>query len=210
MIFLEKLKKRNRTLLEMHMGMAAFGLLCQAVGIWFVDRKGIYSLSLWLGILLAGLAAVHMYRSLDRSLGQGDRAVKLIFRDYLIRYVLFAAILLMIIVTGKLNPLAVFLGYMGLKVSALIQPFTHKLCNRIFQETDPVPEPIPEDGFEDGSEERMVPSGETEDLSAGRTDQSEETEDLSEEKKDLPAGEIELLEEKIDLSKEFEETGKEV
>ncbi len=196
MIFLEKLKKRNRTLLEMHIGMAAFGLLCQAVGIWFVGNKVIYSLSLWLGILLAGLAAVHMYRSLDRSLDQGDRAVKLIFRDYLIRYVLFAAILFMIIVTGKLNPLAVFLGYMGLKVSALIQPFTHRLCNRIFHETDPVPEPIPEDG----PEERTVLSGETEDLPAGRTDQSGGTEDLFEEK-------IDLSEEKKKLS---EETGKEV
>lgn len=37
------------------------------------------------------------------------------------------------------------LGYMTMKVAAYLQPFTHKLCNMFFHETDPVPEPLPED-----------------------------------------------------------------
>lgn len=34
---------------------------------------------------------------------------------------------------------------MMMKVAAYIQPFTHKLCNMLFHETDPVPEPMPEE-----------------------------------------------------------------
>jgi hypothetical protein len=43
--------------------------------------------------------------------------------------------------TGVLNPLVVFMSYMTLKVTALIQPITHKCYNRLFSEEDPVPKP---------------------------------------------------------------------
>ncbi|MBP5282899.1 MAG: hypothetical protein J6Z22_10425, partial [Lachnospiraceae bacterium] len=36
------------------------------------------------------------------------------------------------------NPLFIFLGYMTLKFTAYLQPMTHKLCNKVFHETDPV------------------------------------------------------------------------
>lgn len=137
----EALKKWNRTLLEMDLGMLAWGILCELAGIWFMEKKLLFSLALWLGVGMAMLAALHMYRSLDRALDQGEAASKLIFRDYLIRYVWIVAVLLIIIMTKALNPLVVFAGLMGLKISALIQPFTHKCCNRFFQEEDPTPCP---------------------------------------------------------------------
>ncbi len=119
----------------MHLGMLAFGILCQAVGAFFVRDQAIYAASLWLGILLAMAAAVHMYHSLDRGLGLGEAAAqKLILRDYLIRYALLVLVLVILIVTGFLNPLVVFLGYMSLKVSALIQPFTHKISEKFWPE----------------------------------------------------------------------------
>ncbi len=142
----EALRKRNRTLLEMHLGMLCFGFLCQVTGVIcalagvkvFSDQWD-YSLSLWVGIVLAMLSAIHMYRTLDSSLDQGDAAAKMIFKGYVIRYVLIVLIMLIIIMTKSMNPLVVFLGYMSLKVSALIQPFTHKFTNWFFHETDPEP-----------------------------------------------------------------------
>lgn len=146
----EVLRRKNRTLLEMHIGMLFFGLLCQIMGVLCAlggakvlqDQRD-YSLSLWVGIVLAMLSAIHMYRTLDRSLDQGEAAVKMIFKGYVIRYVLIVLIMLIIIVTKMMNPLVVFLGYMSLKVMALMQPITHKLTNYYFQETDPEPEPMP-------------------------------------------------------------------
>ena len=63
----------------------------------------------------------------------------------LLRYGVLCIILGIIMLTDVLNPLIVFLGYMMMKVAAYIQPFTHKLCNMLFHETDPVPEALPEE-----------------------------------------------------------------
>ena len=76
----EVLRKKNRTLLEMHIGMLFFGLLCQVLGVLcafaglkILQNQWDYSLSLWFGVVLAMLSAIHMYRTLDRSLDQGKQ-----------------------------------------------------------------------------------------------------------------------------------------
>ncbi len=145
MKILERLKKANRTLLEMWTGILLIGLLCQLAGAFLAKDQIFYAKSLWFGILLAIVSSIHMYRCLDRALDFDERtASKMIFRGYLIRYVLIVVILLIIMVTEVLNPLVVFMAYMSLKVTALIQPFTHKLYNKLFHETDPVPTPMEE------------------------------------------------------------------
>jgi len=142
----EVLKKGNRTLLEMHLGILFWGVACQAVGAFFAKDQGRYAASLWFGILFAAVSAYQMYRSLDRALDYDEKTVtKLIFRGYLLRYVFAALILGMIMVTDVLDALVVFLAYMSLKVAAYLQPFTHKLCNKLFHETDPVAMPLEED-----------------------------------------------------------------
>lgn len=146
MRIVEMLRKINRTLLEMQIGLLFWGIVCQIVGSFFVDDRIYYAKSLWFGILFAMISTVHMYRSLDRALDYGEKdANKMIFGGYLLRYVLFVVILFIIMVTKVMNPLIVFLAYMGLKVTAFLQPITHKLCNKMFHETDPVPESIPEE-----------------------------------------------------------------
>uniref|UniRef100_UPI0040577D15 ATP synthase subunit I n=1 Tax=Acetatifactor sp. TaxID=1872090 RepID=UPI0040577D15 len=128
----EKLKKINRTLLEMLLGLLFWGMACQIVGAFFVANQLYYAKSLWFGILLAMISAVHMYQSLDRALDFSEKeANKLIFRGYVIRYVSIVIILFIIMLTEIMNPLVVFLAYMGLKVAAFLQPITHKICNKI-------------------------------------------------------------------------------
>jgi len=139
MTLLEWLKSKNRILLEMHLGILACGIVGQIVGTFIVRRQYYYAISLWFGILMAAVSVLQMYRSLDRALDAGGQAQKLIFRDYILRYVFIFVILLIIMLTEVMNPLVVFMAYMSLKVTALIQPFTHKLCNKIFHETDPIP-----------------------------------------------------------------------
>lgn len=134
----ETLKKINRTLLEMEIGLVFWGVICQIVGSIIIAftawSQGMYARSLWFGILLAMAGAVHMYRTLDRALDYSEKdANKAIFRGYLFRYTLVAFVLLLIAKTQVMNPLIVFLAYMGLKVTAFLQPLTHKMCNRIFR-----------------------------------------------------------------------------
>ncbi|MBP5263972.1 MAG: ATP synthase subunit I [Lachnospiraceae bacterium] len=141
---LEKLRKKNRTVLEMELGIIALGILFQLGSVFFPGSRLERAVSLLLGSVLAGVAVLHMYRTLDRALdlAAGD-AQKAIYKGYVLRYVFFALVLVLSALTGWLNPLLIFLGYMTLKFTAYLQPLTHKLCNRIFHETDP--DPLPEE-----------------------------------------------------------------
>lgn len=143
---IEVLRQKNRTVLEMHMGILFVGMVCQIIGVCFVKNQALYAGSLWFGIVMAMVSTLHMYRTLDRALSLEEKmATKAVYKGYMIRYVLIAVIMLIIMVTGVMNPLIVFMGYMSLKVTALMQPITHKLCNKLFHETDPIPQALPEE-----------------------------------------------------------------
>ena len=144
MKIIEALKKIDRTILEMHLGQIIFGIICQLAGMFFVQSKGWYTASLWLGVVFALAAVLHMARTLDRALPMGEAAAKVVTRGYLFRYAMIVIAMVVAALTKVLNPLIVFLGYMSLKVTAYIQPFTHKLLNRLFHETDPAPQEMAE------------------------------------------------------------------
>lgn len=144
MKIIEALKKTDRTILEMHLGQLFFGVVCQLIGSFFTKGQGWYTASLWLGIVFSMAAVIHMGRTLDRAFKLGEGAEKVITRGYMFRYAVVVLLLIASALTKTLNPLVVFLGYMSLKGTAYLQPFTHKLLNRLFHETDPVPEPIQE------------------------------------------------------------------
>ena len=83
------LKKINRTVLEMDLGILFLGVLAQIIGAFIAKDKMMYAGSLWLGVLLALAATYHMYRSLDRALDQPEKtATKMIIRAYVLRYVM--------------------------------------------------------------------------------------------------------------------------
>lgn len=139
---LEKIKKINRGLLELWLGILFTGLMCQLIGMWFTEEKLLYAAALWPGVVLALLMVYHMYRTLDRALELGTGAQKAATVANLVRYGFVVIFFLIILATKVLNPLITFMGLMSVKVAAYLQPFTHKICNKIFHETDPIPEPL--------------------------------------------------------------------
>ena len=145
---LEKLKGIHRGLLELIVGILFLGLLCMAVGIFLVKDPMAYSVALLIGILLALVTAYHMYRTLDRALCPGRNASKMITSAGLIRYVSILLVLGIVLLTDRLNPLITFMGVMTLKVSAYLQPLTHKALNKLFHEVDPIPQPLSDDTVE--------------------------------------------------------------
>lgn len=152
----EKLKKVDRILLELLTGVLIFGICCQAAGLPFPIQKGKYAIGLWLGVLLAGACAFHMWRSLNKAfLCDTKSAARLMAGGYALRYLVICAFLLVLYFTDAGYVLAGFLGVMGLKAAAYLQPVTHKFYNRIFHETDPVPQPVCEEDGEssDGMDE---------------------------------------------------------
>ncbi len=142
---IQLLKKSDRILLEMYTGILFVGIVCQLVGVFFVQNQARYASSLWFGILFSLIATTHMGRTLSRALIDSENASKIIVRGYTVRYVMIIFVMIVIGVTDVMNPLIVFMAYMSLKVTAYLQPITHKLYNKLFHETDPIPQPLPEE-----------------------------------------------------------------
>ena len=122
---------KDETLQEILLAMPAFGLLCQLTFVWFVEDKLGYSLGLWIGILTAACMAIHINSSFDTAFQYDEStAQKIVVKKNLIRYACVVVVCFIVMKSGFMNPLATFLGIMALKVSAYLQPFTHKLIRR--------------------------------------------------------------------------------
>lgn len=130
------LKRINPVLPELLSGIVLYGIVLQFTGIWFVSDKLQYSFGLWIGILLAmGMAvnmAVVILDSVDMMAVRG-RAVRTGFWSVL-RYVVVVGVFAAAWYFELANPLIMFLGLMGLKVSAYLQPMFHKIISRMRKE----------------------------------------------------------------------------
>lgn len=142
---LEKIKALNRALLELIIGIVFLGVVIQVVGAFVVQELLKFSIAMWLGVAVAIISAVHMYKSLDKALSLGAGAYSAATKSAMVRYFGWALFLGILMVTKVLNPIYAFIGLLTLKVAAYLQPFTHKFCNFIFRETDPIPQAMPEE-----------------------------------------------------------------
>jgi len=136
------LKKENRTLLELRSGIVFLGLLGLIITAAFAFvpdfSAGWLCISWIFGILTALASATDMYRVLDKALDLPEKQAKAkIYFGYLRRYVILGIMLAVICISSKLNPIVFFIAYMTLKISAYMQPVTHRVFNSYFGETDP-------------------------------------------------------------------------
>lgn len=124
--------QNNTTLLEMWVGTVLFGVLCQAGVVWFVKDKAGFSIGLWLGITAAVLTILHLSLSLNKALDLGEAGAKkhMVIQN-LVRYFVLIVFLGLLMITDFANPLAAFLGLMGVKAGAYLQPFIHMVLGKI-------------------------------------------------------------------------------
>lgn len=124
-------KKIDPTLLELCLGILAYGVIFEIVLLFF-SREITYSLGLMIGVALALAGAVHMWWSLNRGLDLPEKeAVKSLSIQNIIRYLTLAVVLAALIGTKFANPIFTFAGYMGMKVSAYLNPLIHKLLKSV-------------------------------------------------------------------------------
>ena len=128
-LFLGK-EKINETLKELLAGIIIYGMICLLVGIPFVDSKCSYIFGLVIGIMLAVFSASHMYYSIDKTLtlyaGNEGAATTYARKMGIIRYAVILIVFFVVCMMDFAYPLATFLGIMGLKIGAYLQPFIHK------------------------------------------------------------------------------------
>lgn len=121
----------NTALPGLLLGIVLFGVLCQIVGIFFVADKAGYSIGLWIGVVTACFMAFHMAWSLDRAVEKDVKGAQAtVTRHNIIRYLAVVVILGILMVTRLGNPLSAFLGIIGLKASAYMQPLFEKMSRK--------------------------------------------------------------------------------
>lgn len=130
----ERITRINRTLFELETGILIYGIVCQ-IFVFLVKDKAGYSLGLWMGVVIGMVGAFHMWWTLDRALDLGEReAVKTMSTHNVLRYFFIVVAFALIAMGGIANPLAAFLGVMGLKISAYMHFLTQKISTKIYGE----------------------------------------------------------------------------
>lgn len=126
-------KKIDPTLFDLCLGIFLYGLIFQAVLLFF-SRKASYSLGLWIGVVLAIAGSIHMWWSLNRGMDQAAKqAAKTIGTNNLIRYLVLVVVMFILIYTDFANPIFMFCGYMGMKISAYLNPWLRKISAKVFK-----------------------------------------------------------------------------
>lgn len=126
-------KKIDPTLFDLCLGIFLYGIVFQAILLCF-SRVLSYSMGLWIGIVLAEAGAVHMWWSLDRGMDQAAKqAARTVGTNNLIRYFVLVVVMFVLIYTDFANPIFMFCGYMGMKISAYLNPWLHKISGRVFK-----------------------------------------------------------------------------
>lgn len=166
--------RMNRTVFELETGILIYAVCCQVVLLFFADRAS-FSRGLWIGILTAMLSAHHMWRGLERGLSLTEKgAVSYLARQSALRYGLVAIVIVLCAVTDAGNILTAFLGIMGLKISAYMQPLTKKISTAVYGE-EILPEIIWEPEEDSASTEKADETDKTdENVKANETEKATE------------------------------------
>ena len=131
---IEKMDSLRRTVWELLIGILFSGILLEIVGLILIKDKLQHSVGIALGMVIAAGLAIHMAYNLNDALDwDAQNATRIVRKGFLLRYgtVTLATVLLAYFKIG--NILSCWAGIMTLKTSAYLQPFVHKIINKIFK-----------------------------------------------------------------------------
>ncbi len=126
-------RRLNDALPELLLGIFIYGVVIQLAGVWFVEDRLRYSSGLWIGIVTAMAMAYHIARIIAETIDSMDaaKARGRIIAKGIARYAAVAAVFTVTMYFDLGNLVTLFLGVMGLKISAYLQPALHKLMIRV-------------------------------------------------------------------------------
>ena len=127
------LKRINDALPGLVFGIVFYGIVVQLIGVWFVTDKISYSIGLWYGIAIAvGMAVIYDATAIY---GQKDANRRIVAKS-LLRYIVVAVLLFILELFDFGNLIMAFVGMLGLKISAYLQPLFMKVTDRFSGRSD--------------------------------------------------------------------------
>lgn len=127
------LRRINDALPGLVLGIVIYGIVIELVGVWFVEDKLRYSTGLLIGISVAiGLAIniAQVIRDAVEIYGADGARNRLIVKSVL-RYLVVVVVFFVMMKFNLGNLATAFIGVLGLKVSAYLQPFAHKVILKL-------------------------------------------------------------------------------
>ena len=127
------LKRINDALPGLVLGIVIYGIVVELVGVWFVEDKLRYSTGLLIGIVVAiGLAinSAIVIRDAVEIYGADGAGNRLIIKS-VARYLVVVVVFFVMMKYNLGNLASAFIGVLGLKVSAYLQPFAHKVIFKL-------------------------------------------------------------------------------
>ena len=127
------LRRINDVLPELVLGIVIYGVIVELAGVWFVADKLRYSTGLLIGISLAIGMAINIavvIRDAVEIYGEDGAKNRVIIKSVL-RYLIVVVVFFVMMKFNLGNLFTAFIGVLGLKVSAYLQPFTHKVILRL-------------------------------------------------------------------------------
>ena len=127
------LRRINDALPGLVLGIIVYGVIVELAGVWFVTDKVRYTTGLLIGISLACGMAVNIATVLRDAveLYGEDNAKKKIVAKSLLRYAVVVIVFFVMMKWNLGNLITAFIGVLGLKVSAYLQPFTHRVIQKL-------------------------------------------------------------------------------
>lgn len=132
------LKRINEGLPGLIAGILLYGIVIQFTGIWFIEDKAAYSIGLWYGIAIAIGMAIHMaYVIYDAVTFDGEYRAKIrVTAKAIIRYLAVVILFGILSYFNLGNLFTAFIGVMGLKVSAYLQPLLNMAVDKLTGRND--------------------------------------------------------------------------
>lgn len=124
---MKALKRLNEALPGLLIGILAYGVIVQLVGVWFVTDKIRYSSGLWIGVACATGMAIHLAMVIEEAVRTPEAGTKRLSVKSVARYLVVVAVITIMMYFHLGNLVSAFIGILGLKVSAYAQPFMHKM-----------------------------------------------------------------------------------
>ena len=127
------LKRINDALPGLVLGIVIYGIVIELVGVWFVEDKLRYSTGLLIGITVAVGLAINIaivIRDAVEIYGADGARNKLIIKS-VSRYLVVVVVFFVMMKFNLGNLATAFMGVLGLKVSAYLQPFAYKVILKI-------------------------------------------------------------------------------
>lgn len=127
---INRLKQLNEALPQLMVTILGYGIFVQIIGVWFCEDKIRYTSGLWIGIACAIGMAVHLAIVIETAvnLGQGhDRLLKV---KSVLRYLVVVIVFFVMMKLDLGNLISAFIGILGLKVAAYMQPIINKIFRK--------------------------------------------------------------------------------